>query len=424
MRSRETPAPARSGSGNAAGDLVEMLRLLWPTADLDLVRRSLRHANRPPDARELLVLPSATAPRMLLPTKGSWAGESLRRARRNVSARDVAKTRAVGAFLRCGGARLVGDRVRLASDGREGADIERHLSAVLEQPVTVAVFLGPPRANRKPILQIMDGSGAVVGIAKVGVNPLTRRLVGREAEVLASLTGLLPADVTIPALLHHGEWRDLEIVVQSYLPVDRLGHQVDRRGRLQAMTAVATVHGVHHQRLGASTYAQSLRERLAAMHDDDVTRLTADVLSVLEGDLSAPLPFGSWHGDWTAWNMATDPTGRALIWDWERFADDVPLGFDALHYEFVVAATDPARAHEAGRMLVRNAGRLLRPFDISGAVSAEIALLYLIDLSLRYRGDGQAETGVAGGRAEVWLMPALQDRLAQGRGSEKRGLDD
>ena len=43
------------------------------------------------------------------------------------------------------------------------------------------------------------------------------------------------------------------------------------------------------------------------------------------------LAFGAWHGDWTPWNMAST-AGGLLVWDWERFATGVPVGFDALHY--------------------------------------------------------------------------------------------
>ena len=42
--------------------------------------------------------------------------------------------------------------------------------------------------------------------------------------------------------------------------------------------------------------------------------------------------FGAWHGDWAPWNMAAHD-GRVMLWDWERFETDVPVGFDALHFE-------------------------------------------------------------------------------------------
>src|SRR5207253_3116256 len=46
------------------------------------------------------------------------------------------------------------------------------------------------------------------------------------------------------------------------------------------------------------------------------------------------LAFGAWHGDWQPYNMARVPGRPAQIalWDWERFALGVPLGFDPLHY--------------------------------------------------------------------------------------------
>ncbi len=56
-----------------------------------------------------------------------------------------------------------------------------HLSDELGQELTAGIHLGPPRANRKPVLQLMDPSGATVAFAKVGVNRLTRERVRHEA---------------------------------------------------------------------------------------------------------------------------------------------------------------------------------------------------------------------------------------------------
>ncbi len=44
---------------------------------------------------------------------------------------------------------------------------------------------------------------------------------------------------------------------------------------------------------------------------------------------------GAWHGDWTAWNCAAAAQAdQVLVWDWERYTEGVPRGFDALHHHF------------------------------------------------------------------------------------------
>ena len=49
----------------------------------------------------------------------------------------------------------------------------------------MAVALGRPRVNRKPVLQLIDGDGTTVGFGKVGVDDHTDELVRREGRFLA-----------------------------------------------------------------------------------------------------------------------------------------------------------------------------------------------------------------------------------------------
>jgi hypothetical protein len=62
------------------------------------------------------------------------------------------------------------------------------------------------------------------------------------------------------------------------------------------------------------------------------------------------LTLGAWHGDWTPWNMAWDGT-QVLLWDFERFATGVPVGFDLVHYRLQVVLRD--RGEQAAADVVR-----------------------------------------------------------------------
>ena len=128
-------------------------------------------------------------------------------------------------------------------------------------------------------------------------------------------------------------------------------------------------------------------------------------LSKLAG--TTVLGFGSWHGDWTAWNMACTRSGL-LVWDWERFAVGAPVGFDALHYwlqaEVVSGRRDPA---QAAAECVRRAPALLKPLGVTRAQAGLTALLYLADLSERYLADRQEQAGAVLGAPRRWLLPAL-----------------
>jgi hypothetical protein len=159
-------------------------------------------------------------------------------------------------------------------------------------------------------------------------------------------------------------------------------------------------------------YVEQLADRLA----DVATprgRWLRDALAawVAAAGPDEELRLGAGHGDWTPWNMAYD--GSALsVWDWERYAVNVPAGFDALHCSsqapIMSRAQTPAEAVEA---LLARAGELLAPFGIDPAAAERVALLYLIALGARYEGDDQEAAGARLAHLEDWLLPALADRL-------------
>jgi hypothetical protein len=111
--------------------------------------------------------------------------------------------------------------------------------------------------------------------------------------------------------------------------------------------------------------------------------------------------------------MASTDRGL-LVWDWERFACGVPLGFDALHYwlqsEVSLRRRDPLAAAAA---CPRRADELLVPFRIGAHQARLTAALYLAELATRYLVDRQAEAGARRGAPETWLIPALQSQIAR-----------
>jgi hypothetical protein len=126
------------------------------------------------------------------------------------------------------------------------------------------------------------------------------------------------------------------------------------------------------------------------------------------------LGFGAWHGDWNDGNSAALADGRVLVWDWERFDADVPLGYDALHLRLQTAVTragaDPL---DAARALLAGAAATLAPFEQPADVAGRVAALYLVDLAARYLRDRQAEAGARLGHVAAWLLPAVEEHLAR-----------
>jgi len=400
-------------TGDRMTHLHEVGRLLWPEPLQVAVGRS-RDAGTL--HQEFLLLPSARRPRLLVPRGRRAAVAAVRGygVGRGRGARLLAAGLTAG--LRTGLAPLLlRDRVRVldrAGDGR-AASIESHLSAVLGTDVVVSMYLGAPRANRKPVLQVLTPAGRTIAYVKVGVDPLTSRLVRAEADALATLAGAGLSRTTVAEVLHSGRWNGLELLVQSPLPVseNRARPTAEQVGAAQVEVAGIGRTGGGGP-LAASPYWTDLTARIAELPDTPAAATLADLVARIEKELGeVPLDLGAWHGDWTPWNTAV-AGDRLLVWDWERFAVGVPVGYDALHWalqtDLVNHLADPG---EAARESLARAGSVLERFELSTDQVRTTAVGYLAELAARYLTDRQAEAGARLGDVGTWLLPAVAGAL-------------
>jgi hypothetical protein len=371
-------------------------------------------------AVDFLVFPHARNPVLLVPLRPRRAtAAALRGYKASGGTRDRLRFGLAAMAAAAGLGRLAPDRIRIepapgppapgtTAAGAAGmaADIAAYLRSVLGAETLVALHVGAPRANRKPVLQVITPGGEVTGFVKVGLTPLTCGLVRTEAAALDFLGGVPLAHLRPPRLIHHGQWRGHEVLVQEAFRPARPA--TDLASLAGAMTELAQVRGVTRWPATGSPYWQDLRSRLAALPRPE---LAGPLLAALGSLAAAPgdvtLAFGAWHGDWTPWNM-TMSGEHALVWDWERFATGVPVGYDAVHYrlqgDIVRGGAEPGVAADA--MLAGAAGTLA-PFGIGPGAAGLVAALYLIDLAARYLAEGQAEAGARLGRIDTWLLPAL-----------------
>jgi hypothetical protein len=369
---------------------------------------------------EYLVVPHARRPRLLVPAHDRrLAATAVRRYSEPQSRMARLKRGAAVAAMRSGvwGA-LQRDRRRVATAPGPTGGIDAYLRDALGIDLHLSVHIGPARANRKPVLQLFDPDGATRGFAKVGTTALTRTLVGSEARALVALGHANLRQLRVPQVLHAGQWLDHEVLVTSPLPVWLPRTTFSEPRLASAMREVATCFGVRRATLGDSMYWQRLIGRLNALSEDPegpALMQAAERVAAKAGRV--PLSFGSWHGDWAPWNMAM-VADTILVWDWERFATGVPVGFDALHYALqrAIAAAPRGSAGAAGaavEALLSQAVDLLLPLGVVGADAAEvIALLYLMDLAARYLADRQADASGRLGVLGTWLLPVLVDRVA------------
>ncbi|MDS1269802.1 phosphotransferase [Lipingzhangella sp. LS1_29] len=370
--------------------------VLWPDASVSEVETGAT-----PRPRAYVALPSLRQPRLLLPAGHRHAAA---RAVQLFSGRHCVDTRLraglVSAALNYGGTGLLRGRLSVH------AGIERMLTQILGQELVLAVHLGPPRANRKPVLALLTPDGRPAGFGKLGVNGLTDRLVRAETAALRQLASADLPDVTVPRVLHAGMWNGHPLLVQEPLPVCSQTEVPNRGQLLRCVTQIAGMSGVKHRPLANSPYLAGLCERLSGLADLPETEALRSALARLP---AVSLAFGAWHGDLTRWNIASTPR-RDFVWDWERLTEDVPVGFDALHFSLTEAVRGDARRGamawlRTGASLL-NAPELAR-LGVCPEHTRVVMTLYLVELASRYLHDGQAQAGGRLGQLNTWLLPAL-----------------
>jgi hypothetical protein len=286
--------------------------------------------------------------------------------------------------------------------------IDDKFSETLGRPVSATVHLGPERANRKPVLALSSPDGVLEGFAKVGVDDLTDALVEIERQALGALAQAALGSITVPRLIAAGAWQSHAYVLVSPLPLTARQSRVDQ-GRLSAaQVELARALGTTSTSVGSAPYVSGLVDRLTALGAAGAALATAVHTSC---PADQRLEFGTWHGDWRAANYATTATS-VLLWDWERFATGVPVGFDALHHQLTAIGHTTDRSVLARRLFATAPGTL-RPFGVDPQRAVTTTTLYLGEIAARYLADRQHETAARLGDVAEWILPELHRRAAE-----------
>jgi hypothetical protein len=422
MPSRPSPARApaeQTGPADRTEYLWEVLRTLWP--EPARITRTGRGHLGPAEGTEFVIVPDERRAKLLLPRRPRRAAAAaLRHYKASADTPRRLAFRGLALAAQAGLADLLPHRITIESrPGTADADIAGYLGEVLGQEVIISVRVGPPRANRKPVLELLTADGGLIGFAKVGVNALTRELVRAEAAALAVLDAASLVRLSTPRLIQHGQWRGHEVLVQEAL--SGVAPPRNWAGLSQAMAELAGVQGVSHLPVDQSPYWRDLRQRLAACTQRDVAGQLLTVMNCLEPVAGATtVGFGSWHGDWTPWNM-TMSDGRALVWDWERFQAGVPIGYDAVHYRLQELVDGGRAPQAAAEEVLAGAATVLAPFGLQAGAARFVASIYLLEIAARYLTDGQAEAGARLGDVGNWLLPVLMRHAQQPMPGQRHG---
>lgn len=344
-------------------------------------------------------LPSGSDPRVVLPARGGRAtGGMLRSQYAGGGSLRRFKVVALSALVTTGAARLIPSwRASLDASGSSPA-LRDWMGRTLGQPYAVGiVLLGPPRANRKPVVMILDARRHLLAVAKIGCNDVTRPLVRHEAAALDEVASALAERVHTPRLLGTSRVGQTEVMMMAPLPAVDTSRGVPRGTLVEIVGRISDVAGP-----GAPLSDTLVHERMSPL-GEAIPRIQAR---------TARIPVGAVHGDLHPGNLGTAADGRPVLWDWERWSHGVPRGFDLLHHDLQSWITvDGIAPRDAARRLVASAPGILAPLGVSDDYAPDVARDYLVRIAARYIADAQDRAGSPLGAVEEWLFPAvLEDR--------------
>jgi hypothetical protein len=314
----------------------------------------------------------------------------------------------------------VGTKAGAAAEQLAADVLTEHLGRLFERGQVVMAIGGGSGPYRKPVLQVFGTDGSPLGYVKVGWNDWSRDAVRREAAALRACAAG-PMGFGVPALLHHGTWGGLELLVTAPLPAGvrrlRTGSRLPAAGLLREISEMSRAHSGE---LRSSPWWAGLRARIMAGGADIEARTRlSQVADRIEGSHGlATLDFGTWHGDLVPWNLAR-LGGRLYVWDWETSAPDAPVGFDALHFHFQVAFVGRRRSlEEAAALADRKARPALRALGVAADNHGLVARLHLLELAVRHE-EARSSAGGSDDRFCPAAMRVLERAQADPPGTSR-----
>ncbi|MDN5895645.1 MAG: hypothetical protein L0H93_16670 [Nocardioides sp.] len=284
------------------------------------------------------------------------------------------------------------------------------LAAELDDPRLFACLaVRRVQPNSKPMLELYDDHGRARGFAKLGWSEGTKKLVRSEFEALTEVRNSIRG-IIVPDPLCHGSFGEREYSVIAPLPTGLRHSLSDPLAAPEAPLAVTRSAPVSRRPLAGSPYATRLRETLTATSTEApaVSRELGDWLRRLE-QVTVPLCFGRWHGDWVPHNLGKAGP-RLAAWDWEHSHSDTPVGFDALHWHYQRGLADGGLEKAVSALDRAAAG--LGTHDVPAPARPLTASLYLLEMFLR-----TTVLAVGGGGWNSRVYPAMR-RVATARDQE------
>lgn len=200
--------------------------------------------------------------------------------------------------------------------------------------LTFAISLGTPGPHRKPVVQIMDAQGRIVGYAKIGQDAASNTLVQNEARVLQALATTQWQTLTFPQVVATGWWQGQCLCVLSAPQTP--GGRVPQRLTPLHLAALRELWArpAEWMPVQTSPFWLTLAQHVRQVNHTYYRRVLEQGLANAAGWLAkTPLPFHFCHGDFTPWNLQRDGQ-KLFVVDWECASEAGPPLWDLFHFIF------------------------------------------------------------------------------------------
>lgn len=278
------------------------------------------------------------------------------------------------------------------------------------QPVS-ALMSVRRTANRKALLQVVDGKGGTIGFVKASWNANSADGVRAEIEALCLLRGG-SGMVRVPKVLHEASVNGFPYVFIEALP-GNIGRSPTGPGGMPSpdeRSSFAPV--VRWAPPGETAHVKNLMARvirLSALVEADVVNRARQMLESIAREARSMPVVALWHGDLSFWNTGRTPDGTFWCWDFENSEGDALEGLDILHWhaselrkgDGAKAFTDPERLRKAAEADLQTAGLGKWEQDV-------IHRVYLTEIIVR-----ALEVATCDGWEAVWATPAEIASIAE-----------
>jgi thymidylate kinase len=287
----------------------------------------------------------------------------------------------------------------VSKNERTKVSLLEHLKEVLARTdMTFAISFGTPGPHRKPVIELLNDKGEVLGFVKVGWNEATNTLVRNEADISRYLSGISLNSFTAPTMLYAGWWNDHFLCIQS-APAGRLetapqnltSHYVSILEELKSLQ-------IRWMPLKESAFWKRLLQRVEMIQNTFHRHiLQRGLCRVDEALCDKALPFYFCHGDFAPWNVQL-LNGCMFLFDWEYADLEAPPLWDLFHFNVqTLRLLEERSAGEIYKAILNDGVQngptrmYLESLNMKQLHLRSFFLIYILDRLASYASDNDAD---------------------------------